>query len=117
MNTALKVLLLSVGVAVLAGTEARAQSARENNARGGAPSAVYPKGADKKPSRREKKMRVGYANGRNPFVEARLREREKQAQEMQKPQYADKSYFGHKRPPKKRPVHKRKLCNECGIVH
>lgn len=34
-----------------------------------------------------------------------------------KPQYADPSYFGHKRKPKKRPVGKRKLCKECGIVH
>ncbi len=35
----------------------------------------------------------------------------------QKPQYSDPSYFGHKRKPKKRPVGKRKLCKECGIVH
>ncbi len=34
-----------------------------------------------------------------------------------RPQYADPSYFGHKRKPKKRPVGKRKLCKECGIVH
>ena len=34
-----------------------------------------------------------------------------------KPQYSDPSYFGHKRKPKKRPVGKRKLCKECGIVH
>jgi len=34
-----------------------------------------------------------------------------------KPQYADPTYFGHKRKPKKRPVGKRKFCKECGIVH
>jgi hypothetical protein len=34
-----------------------------------------------------------------------------------KPRYSDPSYFGHKRPPKKRPVGKRKLCKECMIVH
>jgi len=34
-----------------------------------------------------------------------------------RPQYSDPSYFGHKRKPKKRPVGKRKLCKECGIVH
>jgi hypothetical protein len=41
----------------------------------------------------------------------------KAAKEMEKPQYSDPSYFGHKRPPKKRPVGKRKFCKECGIVH
>ena len=37
--------------------------------------------------------------------------------EMQKPQYSDPMYFGHKRKPKKRPVGKRKYCKECDIVH
>ncbi|UXP32453.1 hypothetical protein N6H18_00490 [Reichenbachiella agarivorans] len=41
----------------------------------------------------------------------------KQAKEMEKPQYSDPSYFGHKKPPKKRPLGKRKMCKECGIVH
>lgn len=39
------------------------------------------------------------------------------ARKMQKPQYSDPSYFGHKRKPKKRAVGKRKYCNECEIVH
>jgi hypothetical protein len=37
--------------------------------------------------------------------------------ELAKPQNSDPSYFGHKRPPKKRPPHKMKLCKECGIRH
>lgn len=41
----------------------------------------------------------------------------KQAREMKKPQYSDPAYFGHKRPPKKRRLGKRKFCKECGIVH
>ena len=36
---------------------------------------------------------------------------------MKKPQYSDPTYFGHKKPPKKRAVNKRKFCDECGIVH
>lgn len=36
---------------------------------------------------------------------------------MQKPQYSDPTYFGHKRPPKKRKKGKRKFCKECGIIH
>ena len=39
------------------------------------------------------------------------------ARKMEKPQYSDPSYFGHKRKPKKRPVGKRKYCKECEIVH
>jgi uncharacterized protein HemX len=35
----------------------------------------------------------------------------------QKPQYSDPSYFGHKRPPKKRKAGKLKYCRECGIRH
>ena len=33
------------------------------------------------------------------------------------PQYTDPSYFGHKRPPKKRPPSKMKYCKVCGIKH
>ena len=36
---------------------------------------------------------------------------------MQKPQYSDPSYFGHKRKPDKRKLSRRKFCKECGIVH
>ncbi|HPM30803.1 MAG TPA: hypothetical protein PLJ60_10765 [Chryseolinea sp.] len=36
---------------------------------------------------------------------------------MDKPQYSDPSYFGHKRPPKKRPPGKMKYCKECGLKH
>lgn len=39
------------------------------------------------------------------------------ARKMEKPQYSDPSYFGHKRKPKKRAVGKRKYCKECEIVH
>lgn len=36
---------------------------------------------------------------------------------MDKPQYSDPMYFGHKRPPKKRPPEKMKYCKVCGIRH
>ena len=36
---------------------------------------------------------------------------------MEKPQYSDFSYFGHKRKPKKRPAGKMKYCKECEMVH
>lgn len=50
-------------------------------------------------------------------VEDAVARNQKMAKEMQKPQYSDKMYFGHKRPPKKNPVGKKKFCKECGIVH
>jgi len=41
----------------------------------------------------------------------------KAEKELEKPQYSDPSYFGHKRPPKKRPPEKMKFCKVCGIRH
>jgi hypothetical protein len=81
-------------------------------------SKVFPDRAERS-SRRDRKKGLKYkpAPTRNEFLEARLRQKAKVAEEMKKPQYSDPLYFGHKRPPKKRPVHKRKLCKVCGIVH
>lgn len=45
------------------------------------------------------------------------RKARKKEKEMQKPQYSDPSYFGHKRKPKKRSPDKMKFCKECGIRH
>ncbi len=50
-------------------------------------------------------------------MEANVKKYERMAKEMQKPQYSDPLYFGHKRKPKKRPLGKRKFCEECGIWH
>ena len=46
-----------------------------------------------------------------------VKDKKKSVKILKKPQYSDKSYFGHKRPPKKRPLSKRKLCKVCGIMH
>jgi hypothetical protein len=45
------------------------------------------------------------------------KEYKKMAREMKKPQYSDPSYFGHKNPPKKRDVGKKKFCKVCELVH
>ena len=50
-------------------------------------------------------------------VEAFAKTQRKNEKMMMRPQYSDPSYFGHKRPPKKRPPHKMKFCKECGIRH
>lgn len=50
-------------------------------------------------------------------VEALGKTRRKNEKMLMTPQYSDPSYFGHKRPPKKRPANKMKFCKECGIRH
>jgi hypothetical protein len=50
-------------------------------------------------------------------VEAFAKTRRRNERMLMTPQYSDPSYFGHKRPPKKRPPHKMKFCRECGIRH
>ena len=43
--------------------------------------------------------------------------RRKTEHEMEKPQYSDPMYFGHKHPPKKHRPGKMKYCKVCGIRH
>ena len=50
-------------------------------------------------------------------MQANAKKYEKMAKEMEKPQYSDPSYFGHKHKPKKRNPGKKKFCKECQIVH
>lgn len=50
-------------------------------------------------------------------MEKVAKERKKAERLMDKPQYSDPLYFGHKRPPKKRKPSKMKFCKECGIRH
>lgn len=50
-------------------------------------------------------------------METNAKHKKKIAKKMEKPQYSDPMYFGHKKKPKKRPPGKRKFCKECGITH
>ncbi|MEX2233483.1 MAG: hypothetical protein WD824_15070 [Cyclobacteriaceae bacterium] len=43
--------------------------------------------------------------------------RRKNERLMEKPQYSNPSYFGHKHPPKKRKPSRMKFCKVCGIRH
>ncbi|MBX2843294.1 MAG: hypothetical protein KTR26_16100 [Flammeovirgaceae bacterium] len=49
-----------------------------------------------------------------PKSARQLRKEEKM---KQKPQYTDPMYFGHKKPPKKRPRGKQKYCKVCQMRH
>jgi hypothetical protein len=50
-------------------------------------------------------------------MEQNVKDKRKKAKEMEKPQYSDWTYFGHKKKPKKRSPDKMKYCDECGIRH
>ncbi len=74
--------------------------------------------------RKEKKARktVTYdaKNEYNERMERNWREREKREKSLERGEAADKMrppYFGHKKPPKIKPIGKRKYCKICGIRH
>jgi hypothetical protein len=46
-----------------------------------------------------------------------VKEKRKVEKEMEKPQYSNPAYFGHKRPPKRHKAGKLRFCKECGIRH
>jgi len=45
------------------------------------------------------------------------KQKAKEEKLAQKPQYSNPLYFGHKKPPKKRPIGKQKYCKVCKIKH
>ena len=135
----LKVMILTVGSVLLLSLSAKAQSTEgprtTSPTYSGSPSARSPYAAeaaeherDRRKKRKKKRKRKGKQSvltqsleeAREEFwdrQEKLARQRSKIAKKMRKPQYSDPTYFGHKRKPKIRPLHKRKLCKECGIVH
>ena len=77
-------------------------------------------------AKKEKKGMFAFLKKEKPKNEvaefrARLKkvykQKAKEEKLSEKPRYSDPSYFGHKRPPKKRPVGKQKFCKECKIKH
>lgn len=67
--------------------------------------------------KKEKKKNGDAVTAFRADVEDRLEQKAKDARKYDKPQFTDPLYFGHKKPPKKRKVGKKKFCKECGIVH
>ena len=77
-------------------------------------------------AKKDKKVSVAKIFKKKPksdreVFEERMKEvakqKDKEARLAKKPRYSNPLYFGHKKPPKKRPLHKRKLCKTCNIVH
>lgn len=50
-------------------------------------------------------------------IEEAAKEKQRILKKLSKAQYSDPRYFGHKRIPKRRPPHKMKYCEICGIRH
>ena len=50
-------------------------------------------------------------------MDARAKTYRRNEKNLSTEQYVNPMYFGHKKPPKKRPAHKMKLCKVCGIRH
>lgn len=100
-------------------SEANAQSTREVETR--AEFGTYNSKASKKKKGKKSDLKLKtYAETQAEFQQRMkkvAKEHRKRDKEMKKPQYSDPTYFGHKKPPKIRPVGKRKMCKECGIVH
>jgi hypothetical protein len=71
--------------------------------------------------------KVSKRKGKGPTYDARdkfydrmenlEKQRRKNLVNSSKPQYSNFQYFGHKKPPKKRPPEKMKFCKVCGIRH
>lgn len=77
------------------------------------------KAAVKRARKKEKSDGITY-NSQKEFedrMDARAKTYRKNEKYLMTPQYANPAYFGHKRPPKKRPANKMKFCKECGIRH
>jgi hypothetical protein len=83
------------------------------------PQSQQPVKTKSKSKTKSPKLEVTYDAERKYFkrVKQVAKEQIKAEKEMQKPQYSDPMYFGHKKPPKKRPTGKTKYCKECGMRH
>ncbi len=78
----------------------------------------YPK-KEYEPKKKKSSGKVTY-DATEKFYDRReelAKQERKNEKELEKPENSHPLFFGHKRPPKKRPVHKMKYCKVCGIRH
>lgn len=110
---------------VVATASSFAQSKRKKSKKQDAPAgqstslAPYYPQKDYEPKKKKTAGKITY-DARERFYQRQeqvQKANRKNEKEMEKPQNSDPMYFGHKRPPKKRPVDKMKYCKVCGIRH
>ena len=72
-----------------------------------------------KKKKKKSKGRISYEARVNFYkrMEDVAKAERKAEKESKKPENANPLYFGHKKPPKKRPPNKMKYCKVCGIRH
>lgn len=109
---------LALSAFVLSGSVALAQTGSNSQSttqKPNLPTKVYaPKVSKKKKGKTEK------VDDRERFYDrmddlAKTRRKNEKMRDL--PQYNNFQYFGHKKPPKKRPPEKMKYCKICGIRH
>jgi hypothetical protein len=117
--------LISALMLLLAGTAVAQTKVEPKKPEGeNAPSSLEPYYPKEKKAPKQKKSKKSstaatYESEQHYYDRmARLvKEKRKIEKDMEKPQYSNPAYFGHKRPPKKHKRGKLKFCKECGIRH
>ncbi len=108
--------------ALLTTTVAHAQKKKSKEKGGNSVNPDYPAKDYEARASKKKKSAVSY-DARSEFVdrmESNWKQREKAEKNISGKRKPDKSqppYFGHKRPPKIRPIGKQKVCKVCHIKH
>ena len=108
-------------------THSQAQSKRKKKSKGKQENVTsvdpsFPQAGQYQPKAKKVKRKdrgITY-NAQDNFYEQRARvskEKRRAELELSKPQNSNPLYFGHKRPPKKRPPGKMKFCKTCGLKH
>jgi predicted nucleotidyltransferase len=111
------VFLMSFGIVIIS-SQSLAQTTRDPDQFEKASANVNTTKKKKKDSKNSYKYKINNAvKEYEELMKTNVKKRAKMEKDMEKPQYSDPSYFGHKKKPKKRPLGKRKMCKECGIVH
>lgn len=100
------------------------QSTRDTNAPPKPPSSVYQSHKKEKKGfflfnlfKKKQRSDVEEMADYRKQMKKRLQQKAREQEMAAKPQYSDPLYFGHKKPPKKRKVGKKKFCKECGMRH
>lgn len=111
--------LLLIFVVPAFGQKKQPEPPRQNNPSSLSPEVPARSTHPPKASRKKSSGKVTYSLEEQYYdrVLSVAKERRRAEKVMQKPQYSDPMYFGHKRPPRKRPPGKMKYCRECGLRH
>ena len=112
--------VIAVTVSFAQSKKKKAKKAEGNTSSGQATSLApyYPQKNYEPSKKKTGTWKVRYDNKAHEKRMAQVaKEDRKNRKEMAKPENSDPLYFGHKRPPKKRPPSKMKFCKVCGIRH